>query len=112
MKLSYYCSKQGCKKENYIRTSATNRYELQKEIGAEFNERCTHCGSFTKKHINRLHAEPNYLIILLGSLLSLILTIFSWNFIGLISTLTASIPIVIWAQQKKKASSFNSTMVK
>lgn len=112
MKLSYYCSNQGCKKENYIKTIAINRSELQKEIGSELNERCKHCGSFTKRHINRLHAEPNNLIILVGILLSVIFTIFSWNFIGLISTLTASIPIAIWTQQKKKASAFNSTMVK
>ena len=112
MKLSYYCSNQGCKKENSINTSAIDRYELQKEIGSEFNERCKHCGSFTKKHINRLHAEPNNTIILISVVISAILTYFALSIFGLIGTFTAIIPIAVWMQQKKNTSAFNRTMVK
>lgn len=112
MKLSYYCSNQGCKKENHIKVSVIDRYELQKEIGSEFNERCKYCGSFTKKYINRLHAEPNNTIILASVFISVILTCFALIYFGLIGTFTATIPIVVWMQQKKRVSTFNKTMVK
>ena len=78
MKLSYYCS--SCKKENLIKTKATNRHELLMELNTnEINARCVHCGNHTKKHINRLHAEPNKKNIILTFILTIILTLIFWN---------------------------------
>lgn len=112
MKLSYYCSSNSCKKENYLKTKSTNRHEFLLEYGKnELNERCKHCGNFTKRHINRLHAEPNNYAIIGGVILAAIVTILLWD-LGFISTLTASIPIFIGANERKKTSSFNKTMVK
>lgn len=110
MKLSYRCS--SCKKDNVITTKGTNRHELQMELNSnEINERCKECGNFTKKHINRLYAETNYIPIVLGVLAAVIGTVLLWDF-GLVSTLTATIPIGIWSMENKKASDFNKTMVK
>lgn len=112
MKLSYYCSSSSCKKENYLKTKTTNRHEFLMEYGKnELNERCNHCGNFTKRHINRLHAEPNKYIILGGVGTAVIATILLWD-IGFISTLTFSIPIFIGASERKRTSAFNRTMVK
>ncbi|MDO5980290.1 hypothetical protein [Flavivirga spongiicola] len=110
MKLSYYCS--SCKKENYLKTKTTNRHDFLLEYGKnEINERCKHCGNHTKRHINRLHAEPNKLILIGGILIAILVTIMLWD-LGLVSTLTATIPIAIGFSDKARTSGFNRTMVK
>ena len=101
MKLSYYCSAPSCKKLNYIKVKSNNRFDLKNEIGLEINERCEHCGNHTKRHINRLHASPNYYIILGGLGLAIIVTILLWDF-GFVSTLSGAIPIAIWMSEEKK----------
>ncbi|TYA78633.1 hypothetical protein [Seonamhaeicola marinus] len=111
MKLYYYCSSQSCKKENSITIKSNNRYDLKQEIGLEINERCKHCGNHTKRHINRLHAKPNYIIIIAGWVLAAIVTVFLWN-LGWISTLTATIPIAIWMSEEKRASAFNKVLLR
>ncbi|MDH7912544.1 hypothetical protein [Winogradskyella sp. SYSU M77433] len=110
MKLSYRCS--SCKKDNTLKTKAKNRHELLMELGKnEFHERCKHCGNFTKKHINRLYAEDNYSLVLIGFVAAAIATILLWD-LGFISSITFSVPIWFWIEMKKKSSSFNRTMVK
>lgn len=111
MKLSYYCSSQSCKKLNYIKVKSNNRFDLKQEIGIEINERCKHCGNHTKRHINRLHSEPNNNIIIGGVVLALIITILLWDF-GFVSTISGSIPIAIWMSENKKASAFNKILIK
>jgi len=110
MKLSYRCS--SCKKDNSITTKANDRHGLLMERGSnEFNERCKHCGHFTKKHINRLYADDDYTYVLVGLAIAVIGTYFLWDF-GLVSTLTGTIPIWFFTEMKKKSSAFNGTMVK
>ncbi|SFZ91836.1 hypothetical protein SAMN05428642_102375 [Flaviramulus basaltis] len=101
MKLSYYCSSHSCKKLNYIKVKSNNRYDLKEEIGDEINERCKHCGNHTKRHINRLHAGPNYLIIVTGVILAIIFTILFWD-LGFITTLSGTAPIALLVKEKKK----------
>ena len=110
MKLSYRCS--SCKKDNTIKTKASDRHGLLMERGNnEFNERCKHCGNFTKKHINRLYAEGDYTYVLIGFVVAAIATVLLWDF-GFISTLTFTIPIWFFTEMKKKSSIFNGSMVK
>ena len=110
MKLSYYCD--SCKKENYIKTNAPDRYVFLVEYGNnEINENCFHCGNNTKKHINRLKAETNNTFIIGGIILAIIITIIFWNF-GLISSLSFTIPIMVWIDQNKKTNLFNRSKVK
>ena len=110
MRLNYYCSTKSCKKINHIIVKSTNRYDLKQEIGEEINERCKHCGSYTKRHINRLHAEANFKIIIGGVLLAAVVTLIFWD-LGYISTLSATIPIGIWAYENKKISVFNKHLI-
>ena len=111
MKLHYYCSAPSCKKLNSLKVKSNNRYDLKQEIGLEINERCKHCGNYTKRHINRLHASPNYFIIIGGVALAIIVTLFIWD-LGFVSTLTGTIPIAIWMSEEKKASAFNKIMIR
>lgn len=108
MKLYYFCA--SCKKENSFKTSANNRYDLQKERGNEINERCSYCGTITKKRINRVHAKPNRLILLGGLIAGIIATVFLWN-LGWIASLTFSIPFLAWQQADKGARNFNRVFV-
>ena len=108
MKLYYYCS--SCQKENIFKTTATNRFELQKERGNEINERCKKCGTIVKRRINRVHAKPNLFIILGGVAISAIATILLWG-LGWIATLTFSVPFFAWKYTEQKASAFNKVMV-
>ena len=110
MKLHYYCSSPSCKKLNAIKVKSRNRYDLKQEIGIEINERCKHCGNHTKRHINRLHAKPNYIIILSGVLASILFTILFWD-LGFITTLSGSLPIAVWMHEEKKAHAFNKILV-
>jgi uncharacterized membrane protein len=100
MKLSYYCS--SCKKENYLKTKKQDRYGFLDEYGNnEINERCKHCGNFTKRHINRLHAEQNYYIIVGGLVFAVLFSILFWD-LGFVTTLTGTVPIGIWMNENKK----------
>lgn len=111
MKLFYYCSSKSCKKINSIQVKSNNRFDLKEEIGEEMRDRCKHCGNDTKRHINRLHAEPNYFIVLGGIVLAVIITILLWD-LGFVSTLSGTIPIAIWMNENKKASAFNKVLIR
>ncbi|WP_396600911.1 hypothetical protein [Algibacter sp. R77976] len=111
MKLSYYCSSPSCKKLNYIKVKSNNRFDLKEEIGLEINERCKHCGNHTKRHINRLHAGPNYKIIAGGVILAVLFTVLFWD-LGFITTLSGTVPIAIWMSEEKRASTFNKLLLR
>lgn len=94
-----------------MKVKSSNRLDLKMEIGEEINERCKHCGNHTKRHINRLRAEPNNAVILVGLVIAGIFTVFLWDF-GFVSTLTGTIPIAIWANENKKSSAFNKVLIR
>ncbi|WP_299214722.1 hypothetical protein [uncultured Dokdonia sp.] len=114
MTLYYYCS--SCQKENSFKTTATNRFELQKERGSFINERCKKCGTVVKRRINRVHAKPNIWILIIGGVLGILLTAILFLFVPIIILVLAnsvvfSIPFIAWREQDKKASAFNKVMV-
>ena len=109
MKLSYHCS--SCQKENFIKVKSTNRYDLKQEIGSDhFNERCTYCGNFTKKHINRLQAFPNTKNIYFILIIVVIIAATFWNYAKFLKYI-AALPFILWFEQKRKASNFNKIMI-
>ncbi|WNH12072.1 hypothetical protein [Thalassobellus suaedae] len=111
MTLYYYCSSQSCKKTNSIKVKSNNRYDLKCEIGIEINERCKHCGNHTKRHINRLHAEPNNFIIIAGVIAAILFSVLFWD-LGFLTTLSGTVPIAIWMSENKKASNFNKVLIR
>ena len=108
MTLSYYCS--SCKKKNYLKYKAQDRFQLQRQVGDEINKHCDKCGTFEKKHINRLHAEPSRYIGFTAFAIACLLTITVWYF-GFIATFTFTIPIWIYFDAYKKSSNFNKVKV-
>lgn len=108
MRLSYYCS--SCKKKNYLKPKATNRFDLQHEVGDEISRNCDHCGSSHKKHINMLVAEPSVYVIWVCIAALLILTAVAWYF-GFIALITFTAPIWFYYDAHKTASEFNKIKV-
>ncbi|MCH2489102.1 MAG: hypothetical protein MK211_03020 [Flavobacteriales bacterium] len=110
MTLSYYCK--SCAVKNLFKTKATNRFELQQELGAdEINRRCDYCGNIEKRHINRLTAQPNKTLMILSVVLVILLTTTIFMF-GFIAALTFTFPIWLFFDAQKRASLFNKTMIR
>jgi len=108
MKLYYFCK--SCKRENAFTVKANNRYDLQKLKGKHISERCPECGTITQRHINRVHAKPRYYRIALGFLLSILLSYFLLD-VGWIIGVVFIIPILLWKEEIRYASSFNRVMI-
>lgn len=109
MTVSYYCK--SCKKRNKIKTTAINRYQLQMELGDEINKNCKHCGTIEKRHINRLSADPDYMIFFISLFIAIILTVLLWN-IGFIAMVTLMLPFWAYFNALKRANLFNKTRIR
>ena len=108
MTVSYYCK--SCEKQNKIKTKATNRYELQLELGDEINNRCNFCGTIEKRHINRLSADLDYSVFFISLIVSILLTTLFWN-VGFVAIFTLMLPIWAYFKALKKANLFNKTRI-
>ena len=108
MLLSYYCS--SCKKKNYLKFRISDRFDLQAKVGNQISRHCDSCGTFEKKHINRLYAEPSRFIGLIALAIGGILT-FVVFILGFIAVLTFTIPIWIYFDAYKNASDFNKVKI-
>jgi len=85
MKLYYFCK--SCKRENAFTVKANNRYDLQKLKGKHISERCP-----------------------VGFLLSILLSYFLLD-VGWIIGVVFIIPILLWKEEIRYASSFNRVMI-
>ena len=109
MRLSYLCK--SCKRKNYVKSKASNRYDLQHEVGDEITRNCKHCGAYEKRHINMLFAEPSAYVLWVSIVSGLLLTglFFYYGFIALISFAG---PIWFYYDSYKSASAFNKTKIR
>jgi hypothetical protein len=81
------------------------------ELGKdEIESTCINCCKTTSKHINRLHAEQNNLLIIASIGVAVIVTILLWNY-GFVSALSGTIPVFVWMDQNKKTSIFNKSRI-
>ncbi len=110
MKLEYTCS--GCKKQNNYRPVAATRGELQMKVGDEVDVHCAHCGKRDKKHINRIDAVVDHRKILIALGISAAVTLVLWSLYGAIGTVTGLIPVMMWAQEGRSTSHFNSYKIR
>ncbi|NOU62005.1 hypothetical protein [Marinifilum caeruleilacunae] len=97
MKLFAKCS--DCNSEIKIKTFLiSNRIELAKSKGEEFEQRCTHCGHRNEIYVDEVIAEKNdSLIFIVGGisfLLAIALTYFFWHY-GYIAAVSFAIPLLL-----------------
>lgn len=110
MKLEYTCS--GCKKQNNYKPVTATRGELQMKVGDEVDVNCSHCGKIDKKHINRIDAVVDNRKILVALGISAIVTLVLWGLYGAIGTVTGLIPVMMWLQEGRATSHFNSYKIR
>lgn len=74
MKLTITCK--NCKSENRLKRTATDRVELAKKYGKEFEIRCSKCSKKHTYHVNKVKASKNrfsFIIGLLGIILEIVI---------------------------------------
>jgi len=98
---------ESCKEQSTIKSNATDRPELIKSKGEEFNYQCTNCLTTHKVHVNDVRAKMDNKVLLRGIVISLVVTIVLLNFVGLYGTITLTIPALIWKQESNAVHSFN-----
>jgi len=96
-----------CKKLTEIKSNASTRPELASEKGDNFYTNCTHCASDFKIHVNDVEAHTNATILIIGVIISLILTAALWFFLGGIAVASFLIPVLAYQQQSKSTNAFN-----
>ncbi len=115
MILSTNCN--NCSGEIVIKPKFTDRLELSKEVGKEFELKCPSCNDQIKYHVDSVKAKiGNFkfiiLILILG--LSILMFYFLWG-TGIISTMSLIIPagiyIVWYNEENKKVLIFNGHKV-
>jgi len=99
---------QACKKQIFLPYKSNTRPDLQMELGGdEIKVNCNSCGKFNKKHINKITAVVDNRLIFIGTIGGIILSIMLIYYIGLIASITLSLPFIIWSYEQKKAHQFN-----
>lgn len=106
MKIETIC--QHCKNEIKIKTNANTRIDLEMERGELFNISCESCKKISEVHVNAVYAKINPIISIGGFVIGFVMTIIFWSMMGLIATITMTIPILIANQQSASIKAFNN----
>ncbi len=110
MKLYTYCKH--CKEEINVTTKASDRGSLQMKHGDHLDLKCEECNGTNNKHVNDIKAEIKYSSLFVALGISILVTLILWFFIGAVSTLSLSIPLLYWKIQSDTIHKFNSYMVR
>lgn len=105
MKLVFNCG--SCKEINNFKPKFTDRGLLQEAMGDEVKVNCMKCGKIENKHVNKIKAVVDMKMIYLAIIMSVLLTSFLLFYVGLIATVTFTLPMVAWLYEYKSANLFN-----
>ncbi len=97
-----------CKTANTVKSYASTRPDLAMDKGDEFKVNCTNCAKDQNKHVNDVYATENPIILIIGIVISIVVTVYLWSIVGVFGTITIIIPALIWQQQRNAAHAFNS----
>ena len=96
-----------CKAEIKINSNAPTRPELEMDKGEVIKVKCEACGLDQEKHVNDVRAIRDNKVIIGGLLISLLVSIALFYFIGLFGVLVFVIPLLLWQQQYALVKTFN-----
>jgi hypothetical protein len=103
----------GCKTEQSIKGSATNRGELQIKKGTTFKFNCNRCGKMATVHVNDIKAKVDRHIIVASSVFAVIASLLTIYYISILGGIALFfLPITFWRQQENAVSTFNRYKVK
>ena len=109
MHLTTICK--NCHEETSVKSHATDRRDLIRDMGETFNLQCNGCNKNFNVHVNDVRAQTSRIIMISALVLGAILTIVLIMVLGFIGAFTLSIPAMIWAQQNKSVRDFNVFMI-
>lgn len=110
MRLIAHCD--SCIELIKVSSFAPTRPDLVSEKGETLSLECTKCRNISQKHVNDIQAKDSLVLIGIGMLISIIITIVLWKFLGAIGTISIIIPPYIWQAQSKSISTFNNYRLK
>ena len=96
-----------CHDNSPVRTYATDRVELERELGENFATRCKHCHKPGSVHVNHVRAAPNRVVTGVGIAAGVIATAALWQ-IGFIAFASGALPVIIYTAQNRSAETFNA----
>ncbi|WP_430908560.1 hypothetical protein [Maribacter sp. 2-571] len=105
MRLTYSCT--ACKAQQYFLPKHPSRAALQMQYGDMVKVNCQKCGKTEKKHLNKISAVVDARIIAVGFVLGLIATVLLWNYVGVVASVTLSLPMLVWNHENGKVGHFN-----
>lgn len=110
MRLIAHCD--SCHELINVSSFASTRPDLVREKGETLTLECTKCRNLSHKHVNEIQAKEGLILVGIGILISIMVTIVLWKFLGMIGTISLIIPLYIWQAQSKAASAFNNYRLK
>ncbi len=106
MKLLSKCI--GCNENIKIKSFATNRPDLERDLGEKITVSCKKCHRKQTVHPNEVRAVENPFMTLFGLAMGILITVLLWGMLGAIGTISMGIPAMIFASETKAVKTFNS----
>jgi len=110
MRLIAHCD--SCNECIKVSSFAPTRPDLVREKGETLRLECTKCRNISQKHVNDIQAKEGLAPVGIGILISIIVSIVLWKFLGAIGTISIIIPFYIWQAKSKSISTFNNYRLK
>ena len=96
-----------CHENTPVKTYATDRVDLERDLGETFASRCKHCHKPGSVHVNQVRALPNRMVTGLGVAAGVAATAALWK-IGFIAFASGALPVIIYTAQNRSADTFNA----
>ena len=103
--VKYYTCR-SCHENSRIRTYATDRVDLEREVGERFSSHCQHCGKAGSIHVNDVKAAPNRTVTGIGIAAGVVATVALWQ-VGFIALASGALPVIVHTAQSRSADTFN-----
>ncbi|MEL7123994.1 MAG: hypothetical protein AAFO07_31440 [Bacteroidota bacterium] len=110
MKLYTPCK--SCGHEISIKSFAATRSDLEKDKGEILQLNCPECGTNQERHVNDVKAKASKYILIGAIIISVLVTAILWTILGAIGTVSGTIPVLAWVQERKAVKAFNSYKVR
>ena len=101
-----------CGYEIKIKSLAATRSDLEKDKGEILKLNCPNCGTNQERHVNDVKAKASKLLVIGAIVISVVVTAVVWTFLGAIGSISGTIPVLAWVQERNAVKAFNSYKVK
>jgi hypothetical protein len=110
MTTKYFTCK-NCHENTKVKSMATDRVEMERDLGETLLIECSHCHDRKTIHVNDVRAEPNKVITGVGAVVGAVATAALWQ-IGFIAVVACTLPVIVYGAQHKAAKTFNAYKIR